>query len=624
MERNRIHSRSGDRSRIHKLQSKRLMVDELVRSIQKIEEDKNKTIQEIEEEVARKIEEIKRVQEQEGTNLNKKFTQDRETLEKQVRSNIDELKSHIKELETKQNNNLITLKNSERLIDKKIKGLTPKLEPKVIEKVTEVIKPDPEVNKEIQRQREDQEKISSFVEEHNAEQEKINKENQKRLESIITDFSNLKDEKESQTDKLLKEFKKLKKETEERPNTTHIRAGGSVTNATLKKFYTKKEVDDLLSALEHGDLVGLLDDDHTQYALLAGRSGGQILTGGTGSGDILQLVSTSNATKGTIFTEDILNLGSNTQISPAQLHITYSNNDTTGNKYGEFVAYSYTPAATSTGKAAGLGFTIQSSGSETLNGQLAGVDGVVFHDGTGTLATALAANYIVDKTNTGPVTIMYGINIAMRNLNATGSVTNAIGYQLTATATGTMTNIFGGYYNNLGSANTVNNAAIYIADQTGSSGVNLGIYQLGGSNIHNVSQTANADMQYYGQTDADLFWIDVSEDSVGIGTSTPASKLHVSGSFGHKVTTVTASTHAAGNETVILCNATSNNITVNLPAASGVTDRIYHIKKTDSSSNTVTIDGNASEVVENATTAVISTQYDSIQIVCDGSSWWII
>lgn len=51
---------------------------------------------------------------------------------------------------------------------------------------------------------------------------------------------------------------------------------------------------------DHGGMDGLADDDHTQYALLAGRSGGQTLIGGTASGDDLTLQSTSNATKGSI------------------------------------------------------------------------------------------------------------------------------------------------------------------------------------------------------------------------------------------------------------------------------------------------------------------------------------
>ncbi len=40
---------------------------------------------------------------------------------------------------------------------------------------------------------------------------------------------------------------------------------------------------------DHGALTGLADDDHTQYALLAGRDGGQTLIGGTGAGDRLDL-----------------------------------------------------------------------------------------------------------------------------------------------------------------------------------------------------------------------------------------------------------------------------------------------------------------------------------------------
>lgn len=51
---------------------------------------------------------------------------------------------------------------------------------------------------------------------------------------------------------------------------------------------------------DHGELAGLTDDDHAQYAFLAGRSGGQSLTGGTAAGDDLTLSSTSDATKGTI------------------------------------------------------------------------------------------------------------------------------------------------------------------------------------------------------------------------------------------------------------------------------------------------------------------------------------
>lgn len=51
---------------------------------------------------------------------------------------------------------------------------------------------------------------------------------------------------------------------------------------------------------DHGALSGLADDDHAQYALLAGRALGQQLKGGTGSAESLILTSTNHVTKGFI------------------------------------------------------------------------------------------------------------------------------------------------------------------------------------------------------------------------------------------------------------------------------------------------------------------------------------
>lgn len=61
----------------------------------------------------------------------------------------------------------------------------------------------------------------------------------------------------------------------------------------------------------HANLLLKNADDHTQYALLAGRSGGQILTGGTAASDPLTLRSTTNVTKGGILIDqDNVTLGS--------------------------------------------------------------------------------------------------------------------------------------------------------------------------------------------------------------------------------------------------------------------------------------------------------------------------
>jgi hypothetical protein len=76
-----------------------------------------------------------------------------------------------------------------------------------------------------------------------------------------------------------------------------------------------ESVRDSGGVVDHGGLLGLVpDDDHTQYALLAGRSGpgGQLLHGGTLGGEDLTLRGTAHATPGQIVIQaSDLNLGGN-------------------------------------------------------------------------------------------------------------------------------------------------------------------------------------------------------------------------------------------------------------------------------------------------------------------------
>jgi hypothetical protein len=75
---------------------------------------------------------------------------------------------------------------------------------------------------------------------------------------------------------------------------------------------------------------------------------------------------------------------------------------------------------------------------------------------------------------------------------------------------------------------------------------------------------------------------------------------------------------------VILADASSTAFTLTLPTASGITGKVFFIKKTDSSVNEVTIDGDGSETIDEGTTLVISVQYACVTIVSDGTNWHII
>lgn len=113
-----------------------------------------------------------------------------------------------------------------------------------------------------------------------------------------------------------------------------------------------------------------------------------------------------------------------------------------------------------------------------------------------------------------------------------------------------------------------------------------------------------------------------NSSSTALASVSAAGTMKITG-FGHKVVSKTA-TYTAADETVILCDATAASFTINLAAASTMTDRIYHIKKTDSSANTITVDPNGTETIDGSSTKILTTQYDCITIVCDGSNWFII
>jgi hypothetical protein len=91
------------------------------------------------------------------------------------------------------------------------------------------------------------------------------------------------------------------------------------------------------------------------------------------------------------------------------------------------------------------------------------------------------------------------------------------------------------------------------------------------------------------------------------------------------VTKTSAYTVTLGDyDKLILCSASGGAFPINLPAAATAGDGFrVTIKKTDSTTNAVTIDGNASETIDGSTTLTCDNQYDSWELICDGSAWYI-
>lgn len=108
---------------------------------------------------------------------------------------------------------------------------------------------------------------------------------------------------------------------------------------------------------------------------------------------------------------------------------------------------------------------------------------------------------------------------------------------------------------------------------------------------------------------------------MGLDVATPLSKLDVDGSVGFAIKTVTANYTVTDHDCAVDGDATSGNITITLLAAANCTRRMKYFKKLDSSSNTVTVKANGSELIDGSNTIVLSTQNQGITLHCTGSGW---
>lgn len=88
------------------------------------------------------------------------------------------------------------------------------------------------------------------------------------------------------------------------------------------------------------------------------------------------------------------------------------------------------------------------------------------------------------------------------------------------------------------------------------------------------------------------------------------------------VSSLTYTATATSGTTILLCNTTSNNVTVNLPTAVGNT-AVYEIKKI-SSANSMIIDGFSTETVDGSPTITIVVENESLTLVSDNANWRVI
>lgn len=109
--------------------------------------------------------------------------------------------------------------------------------------------------------------------------------------------------------------------------------------------------------------------------------------------------------------------------------------------------------------------------------------------------------------------------------------------------------------------------------------------------------------------------LDIDSVRVAIAPQTSA------GSLGNVLPSSASVT--AGPNPYIAIDATGGNRTVTMPVCASAKGFVYHVKKTDSSANTVTITPDGAELVDGEASYVLEAKGDSVTVVSDGSNWLV-
>ena len=91
----------------------------------------------------------------------------------------------------------------------------------------------------------------------------------------------------------------------------------------------------------------------------------------------------------------------------------------------------------------------------------------------------------------------------------------------------------------------------------------------------------------------------------------------------HRVRSVAASETLPQGTSHVLVDTTAGSVTITLPRADTMMGRVVVVKKLVAA-NTLTLDGDGSETIDGAATFAWTAQYQSHDLLSDGTQWWVV
>ena len=76
------------------------------------------------------------------------------------------------------------------------------------------------------------------------------------------------------------------------------------------------------------------------------------------------------------------------------------------------------------------------------------------------------------------------------------------------------------------------------------------------------------------------------------------------------------------DDDAVFADATAAAITITLPDVRRASARRFYVKKVDASANVATVTSSA--LIDGAATFLLNVQYESVTVVSDGATWWIL
>ena len=111
--------------------------------------------------------------------------------------------------------------------------------------------------------------------------------------------------------------------------------------------------------------------------------------------------------------------------------------------------------------------------------------------------------------------------------------------------------------------------------------------------------------------------------SVSINSDGTLNPVATSTALNHVTVKSSNYTAASTQSECILGNAAGGAITITLPTAAS-NPNVYTVKKIDASVNTVTVATTASQTIDGGATALLRVRYASVNLVSDGSNWFVV